>query len=329
MILVTGATGLIGSFIVRDLVKDGYQIRILKRSTSDLSLINDLIPLIEVVEGDILDISSLNLAFRNIDTVIHAAGYISFNNREYKKLHRINVEGTANLINASLNFPIRHFIHISSVAAIGKRKGETEIFEDLKWDDNNVSSYAKSKYYGELEVWRGASEGLKVNILNPSVVLGPGNWKDGSTQIFKYIWDRKPFYTNGNVNYVDVRDVSQATLNLLNNSSTNERFILNGGTTSYKNLFNKIAGAFNKPTPSIRISRNTLFSLAFLERVRTFFLNSNPVVTKDTAASAFSNSIYLNKKAKENLKMTFKDLDETILWVCEELAQKYKLHINK
>jgi dihydroflavonol-4-reductase len=329
MILVTGATGLIGSFIVKELVKNGDQVRIIKREKSDLSLISELLPLVEVFEGDILDISSLNQAFQNVDTVIHAAGYISFNNREYKKLHLVNVEGTANLINASLSFPIKHFIHLSSVAAIGKKKGESEIFEDLKWDDNNVSSYAKSKYYGELEVWRGASEGLKVNILNPSVVLGPGSWKNGSTQIFKYIWDRKPFYTNGNVNYVDVRDVSAAVVNLLNNGSNNERFILNGGTTSFKNLFTKIAGAFNKPTPSIRISRNTLFSLAFLERVRTFFLNSDPVVTKDTAASAFSDSIYLNKKAKENLKITFKDLDETILWVCEELVQKYKLHINK
>jgi dihydroflavonol-4-reductase len=329
MILVTGATGLIGSFIVRDLVKAGYKVRILKRKNSDLSLINDLLPLIEVSEGDIVDISSLNSALKNVDAVIHAAGYVSFNNRAYKKLHQINVEGTANLVNIALGFPIKHFIHISSVAAIGKTKGKSEIHEDLKWEDNHVSSYAKSKYLGELEVWRGASEGLKVSILNPSVVLGPGKWTDSSTQIFKYIWDRKPFYTTGNVNYIDVRDVSTAVLHLLNQSSTNERFILNGGTTSYKNLFSKIADAFDKPAPSIRLSRNTLFSLAFIERVRTFILNSSPIVTKDTAASAFSNSIYLNKKAKENLEMTFKDLDETVLWVCEELVRKYKLHINK
>lgn len=329
MILVTGASGLIGSYIVGDLIKEGYKVKVIKRSTSNLSQIENLLPYIEVVECDILDVAALQNVFKGVDAVIHSAGYISFNNKEYKKLHQINVEGTSNLINASLKNSVRKFIHISSVAAIGKKKGQKEVREDFKWEDNNVSSYAKSKYLGELEVWRGSSEGLNVAILNPSVVLGPGDWNSGSSKVFKYIWDKKPFYTSGNVNFVDVRDVSRAAVALLKSSVINERFILNGGTTSFNHLFSKIAESFNKPAPSINLSKIIINGIVFIERLRTLVLNSNPIVTKDTASSAFSKSIYSNKKARENLQITFKELDETIEWACSELAKKYKLQINK
>lgn len=330
MILVTGANGLIGSFIVRELLLHGYRVKILHRSGSDLTLIQDILPYIVLCEGDILDVTSLKNALTEVDSIIHSAGFISFDPADSERLLKVNAEGTANVINEAVKQSVKKFIHISSVAALGKNKksGINEVDEDVKWEENGAGNYAKSKYLAELEVWRGSAEGLNVAIVNPSVVLGPGNWDFGSTLLFKYIWEKNRFYTQGKVNYVDVRDVAEAVVKLLEKDIKNERFILNSGVTDYRTLFNLIANNFEKNPPTIKLSNTTIRILSSLEKLRAMLFNSKRRITKETLAGALSKTIYINKKAKEKLGLPFKELNESLEWTCEELAKKYKLQIK-
>ncbi len=212
-ILITGATGLVGSATARRFLADGHSVSVLHRPDSDRSLLQDVEDRIQWIEGDILDVLSLEKALENVEYVVHAAAVVSFVPRDEAAMVKVNVEGTANVVNACLKRGIRKLCHVSSVAALGRPHPRTieqdkpvVIDETQRWEDSpNNSAYAKTKYLAELEVWRGISEGLPAVIVNPSLILGEGDWQKSSTQLFKYVYDGKPFYTEGTVNYVDVQ----------------------------------------------------------------------------------------------------------------------------
>src|SRR6185437_2324293 len=245
MIFLTGGTGLVGSFIARRLLEDNKSIRALKRKNSDLSLVKDIAHRIEWVEGDILDVLFIEECLKGIDTIIHSAALVSFSKRSEEQMIAVNVQGTANLVNAALKYNISAFCHISSVAALGRGKNEV-IDESAKWEDSTINTgYARSKYLAELEVWRAMEEGLNVLIINPSVVLGPALLNNSTARLFKYVWKKSPFYTTGQMNYIDVRDVAEIAILLIEKRIYNGRFILNAGKISYRELFGKIAESFN------------------------------------------------------------------------------------
>jgi nucleoside-diphosphate-sugar epimerase len=208
MIAITGGNGLLGSFIIRELINTNQPFVAFKRNNSDISLLRDVSEKITWRDADVLDPVSLNEALNDITHVIHAAAIVSFNPRDAKKIYNVNVLGTRNITNACLNAGVRRFVHISSVAALGRQKDQTIIDEQNKWIDNPLNStYAESKYYAELEVFRAQEEGLSTVIINPSVILAPTDWTRSSAQLFKYVYDEKSFYIDGSLNYVDVRDV--------------------------------------------------------------------------------------------------------------------------
>ena len=329
MILITGGNGLIGSAITKQLIDQNHQVRLLLRPNADTSLLGDYLNKVNVIEGDILDIKSLEVAMQGVDYVIHTAAIVSFAPRDKDKMYKVNVEGTANVVNTCLDFKIRKLAFISSVAALGRpdvsrfQKNEViTINEEQKWENSpNNSNYAKTKYLAELEVWRGVAEGLTAVVVNPSVVLGEGDWKRSSTQLFKYVFDEKPFYTDGTINYVDVKDVATATLQLLFSDIQNERFILNAGHTSYKDLLEKIAHGFNKEAPKTRISPLAAAFIWRVEAVRSWFTGKAPLITRETAKSASSHFIYENDKIKKSLGITFQSLNQTVQRVCKSLTK--------
>ena len=322
MILITGCNGLIGSFIARKFLKEGYSVRALKRATSDLSLVKDIIHRIEWVEGDILDLPQLTLAMQGVNKVIHAAAIVSFSPHAQNEMLKVNVEGTANVINTCLEAGISKFCHVSSVAAIGRRKHQQEIDEQTQWEESPYNSfYAKTKYLAELEVWRGIAEGLPAVIVNPSVVLGPGDWNKSSTQLFKYIRDERPFYTTGSMNYVDVRDVADIIFKLLHSEIKSERFILNAGSILYKDLFAKIADKLGKKRPAIKIN-SFLAEIAWrVESVRSWLTSRSPLVTRETALIAQKQYTYSSQKVQQKLQYSFRYLEDTIDWTCKEFAK--------
>jgi dihydroflavonol-4-reductase len=215
------------------------------------------------------------------------------------------------------------------VAALGRPDArklgappDTLLTEEQRWEESPTNShYAKTKYLAELEVWRGIAEGLDAVIVNPSLVLGEGDWHRSSSRIFHYVYREKPFYTDGLVNYVDVQDVAEAIHRLLLSDITAERFILNAGSTSYQQLFALIAAAFGKKAPWIRVKPALTAVIWRLEAVRSWLTGNSPLITKDTARSASHRFRYDNRKIEQATCLTFRAPEETIRRVCESFER--------
>lgn len=329
MILITGINGLVGSFVARYFLEEGEKVAGFKRPESDLSLLKGLEDQITWFEGDILDVLSLEEAISKSDYVVHTAAMVSFAPKDRNKMLRINVEGTANVVNMCLLYKVKKLCFVSSVAAIGRKfsNGASDtsnlIDEKAQWEESPLNSnYAKSKYQAELEVWRGVAEGLDAVVVNPSIILGEADWHKSSTQLFKYVYDENKYYTGGTINYVDVQDVAEIIYKLLHSDIVNERFILNGGTLSYKQFFEKVASGFGRKAPSKEIS-GFLSQIAWrVEALRSLFTGKAPLITKETAQSANLNFIYPSQKIRKELNFEFTLLDETIQRICKNLKAK-------
>jgi dihydroflavonol-4-reductase len=328
--LITGVTGLVGSAVAKELLSQGCQVRALVRDISSASKVAALSDKIEVVEGDILDIFSLEKAFEGVDYVVHAAAMVSFSPKERDQMYKVNVEGTANVVNVCISSKIKKLCFISSVAALGRpaqnlsKTGEQiQIDENQKWENSETNShYAITKYLAECEVWRGQAEGLSMVILNPSIVLGEGDWTRSSTQLFKYVFDEKPFYTQGFLNYVDVLDVAKAAGLLLFSDIQNERFCISAGLVSYKTFFESIADSFGKKRPGIEVKPWLMNIIWRFEAVKSWITGRAPLITKETAKTSRLKILYRNDKVKKALRFEFRPLEDTINRVCGYLANK-------
>jgi len=317
MIAITGANGLLGSFIVRKLLQQNEPFIALKRNGSDTSLLDDVKQKINWRDADIQDTVTLSEAFKDASRVIHTAAIVSFNPSRADEVMDINVVGTRNVVNVCLAMGIKRLVHVSSVAALGRQKGQQVVTESNKWTETPFNSvYASSKYQAELEIFRGQEEGLSTVIINPSLILAGANWNQSSAQLFKYVWGQRPFYIDGVLNYVDVEDLSDLIYALLNSELEGERFIASAGKISYKDFFEKIANQFNKKPPSIKLTKNFLKIGAMVERFRTRIAGGEPAITRETARLAGSDFVFENKKIKNKLNFEFQPIDKTLQRCC-------------
>jgi nucleoside-diphosphate-sugar epimerase len=272
------------------------------------------------VEGDVLDVISLEEAMNDVENVIHCAAIISFFRKDKKAMYKINIEGTANMVNIALEKKIKRFVHISSVAAIGRVAGSGHVNEERKWEENKTNTqYAFSKHHSELEVWRGIAEGLNAVILNPSTVLGFGDWNASSCRIFKTVYDEFAWYPTGVNGFVDVEDVAKATVLLMESDIHAERFLVNGDNWSFQQLFNTIADNFKKKYP-YRKASPLMGQIAWrLEKIKSFFTGTRPLLTKETAAVSYSKTYFDNQKILKALPgFSFTPLEQSIQKACKK-----------
>ncbi|MDH5398327.1 MAG: NAD-dependent epimerase/dehydratase family protein [Cyclobacteriaceae bacterium] len=325
MILITGANGFIGSYLCRELVNQGYEIRAIVRETADLSSLKDILTQIEIFKGDLLDLVRLEQAFEGITKVVHCAGKISFHPGDEKEMRSANVDCTHNLVNMALEKKISQFVHISSVAALAKDKGQEVVDENSQWPGTaTYSRYGESKYLGELEVWRAHIEGLPSVIINPSIILGAGNWNESSSKLFKYVWEGNKYFTRGHLNYVDVRDVVKIITTLLQRGIIGERFIINAGKIDYQSFFSSVAKNFSTRPPSVPISK-TMETIALgFEKLRTFFTGKRQRISREIFNGSRSNLLYDNRKIIKQTDFTFTPLQDTLRWACGELSGTLK-----
>jgi nucleoside-diphosphate-sugar epimerase len=325
MILVTGGTGLVGSHLLFDLAKKGENIRALKRKNSSLQDVRDcfsfysdsadeLFNKIEWVNGDILDTDSLDEALKGILKVYHCAALVSFKKADKNLMKNINVEGTRNIVDACLDHKIEKLCFVSSIAALGTPEEKEDIVsETTPWSpENKHSRYSISKFNSELEVWRGIEEGLDAVIVNPSIILGPGQWHKGSSMLFTTVAKGMKYFTRGITGYVDVRDVSKAMVQLMDSDIKNQRFLLNADNYSYEFIFKSIANALNLPEPSKYASpllTGIGWRLAYLKKI---FLFKEPSFTRVTARSSHNRSYYSNQKIKDTLDFEFIKIEDSI-----------------
>lgn len=297
MILVTGASGLVGLHLIKKLSEENVPIRALYHSSIPKFIEGTIEKNIEWFQCDVLDIISLEKAFEYITHVYHCAAMVSYDARLHEKMKEVNIEGTANIVNFSVEKNIQKLIHVSSIASIGKEEDERLISEKTEWIKNSsTSAYSESKFLGEMEIFRGIGEGLNSAIVNPAIILGEGNWDRSSSNLFKIVHEEFPYYTNGATAWVDVKDVVKAMILLMNSEVSNQRFILSAGNFSFKEIFTMMAHSMNKKPPYKFASTwmtEVVWRLAYLKSKLT---GKVATITKETAHSAQQISRYDNSK---------------------------------
>jgi dihydroflavonol-4-reductase len=327
-VLITGGTGFLGAYIIKHLLEKGYSVRAIRRSNILPSFISrEILEKVEWVDGDVLDVVALQDAMEGVATVIHSAAIVSFVRKERKEMYHVNVEGTANVVNIALEKNVPHLVYISSVAALGRKTDGTRVNEEKKWEENRINThYARSKYKAELEIWRGIGEGLHAVILNPSTIMGYGDWNKSSCVIFKNSYNEFNWYSTGVNGFVDVEDVARATVLLMESGITEQRFIVNGDNWSFQKLLDTIADGFGKKHPSRKVTP-FLSAIAWrLEKILSVLTGKKRVLTKENARIALSKTYFENDKILKALPgFTFTELSESIQKACE----KYKTTIAK
>ncbi|MEI7472489.1 MAG: NAD-dependent epimerase/dehydratase family protein [Chitinophagaceae bacterium] len=321
MILVTGGSGLVGKELITQLLQQGKKLRVLYNKTAlpDFKSNN-----VEQIQCNILDVVGLEAAMEGVDQIYHCAAIVSFNPRRKMEMFKVNVEGTANVVNVALEAGVKKMVYVSSVAALGRIREDALINETMNWTpETSNSAYGQSKFLAEMQVWRGVGEGMEAVMVNPVIILGAGNWNEGSSKIFQSVYNEFPWFADGTTGFVDVRDVAKAMIALMDSSINAERFILSSTNTSYEYVLKGIASAFGKRVPYKKVTPFLSGLVWRLEAIKSIVTGKDPLITKETAATALAKVEFDNSKLKKFLPdFMYRDLDSTIKETCVAFQQK-------
>lgn len=324
MILVTGGTGLVGSHLLYELTSRQLSVRATYRTVASRDRVKEVFTYytntpekqfkyIEWVKADITDITSMIPAFDGIEEVYHCAALISFNPKDYIEMRKVNIHGTAIVVNLSIDANVRKLCYVSSIAAIGDHPNKEFIDEAHEFNVNEDNSgYAITKYGGEMEVWRASQEGVDVIIVNPGVIFGPGFWHSGSGSLFKMIYKGFPFYTNGTTGFVGINDVIHSMVLLMNSEIKNQRFILVSENLSFKKVFSLMANALQVKPPHKEIGPLVTALFWRWEMLKSFLSGKTPKLTKHSAKSMHSQTRYKNDKIIKAIGLEFTQVKEVI-----------------
>lgn len=333
MILVTGATGLVGSHLLIALLENNEKVRALYRNPKALektkSLFDSynktsLFDAVEWVQADITDVPSLESVFPNVTLVYHCAALISFDPNDEKALRKTNIEGTANVVNFCLAYQIKKLCYVSSIAALGDLKAsEMMVTEETEWNPEIAhSDYAISKYGAEMEVWRGQQEGLSVAIVNPGVILGPGFWDFGSGLLFTQIAKGLPFYTKGISGFVSVTDVVKSMIRSMESESNGNRFIVVAENISYETVVKTIAVALKVKAPRFYIRPYMTEIFWRIDGLLAFLFGKKRLLSQASARAVHQTDLYSNEKIKSEFHFQFQDVKQCILDIGKYYPQK-------
>ncbi|TRX35913.1 NAD-dependent epimerase/dehydratase family protein [Flavobacterium restrictum] len=323
MVLVTGGTGLVGAHLLLHLVENEKQVRAIYRNLESIQKTKSLFDLyqktalfaaVEWLPADITDIPTLEKAFLGITHVYHCAALISFDPKEEDAIRKINIEGTANIVNFCLANGVKKLCYVSSIAALGdKATYEKEITEETEWNPEKLhSDYAISKYGAEMEIWRGQQEGLQVLVVNPGVILGPGFWEQGSGLLFTKIKNGLSFYTSGNTGFVAVTDVVRILFQLMKSEISNERFTLIADNYVFRDILNSIADAYQVKRPTNEASPFMMEIFCRIDWLLSVVFQQKRKLTRATAKASYSKELYSNQKIKSVINPNFKAIPDYI-----------------
>ena len=328
MILVTGGTGLVGSHLLYHLTLQNDAIRAIYRTKSSLENVKKvfsyytsdaaLFDKIDWFEADITEVPLMIPAFEGVKQVYHCAALISFHPKDYIEMRKVNIHGTAVVVNLSIDAKVDKFCFVSSIAAVGESNNGGFITEESEWNKElDNSGYSITKFGAEMEVWRASQEGVDVVIVNPGVILGGGFWNAGSGKLFSQVYNGFKYYTEGITGFVSVQDVVKPMIQLMNSDVKNEHFILVAENKSFKEIFFLIADAFGKKRPSIKVKS---WQTAIFWRVSWLFSKLTakaPFLSKYSARSAHSISKYSSEKLEKKLKYKFEAIENTVQRICK------------
>lgn len=332
MILVTGGTGLVGAHLLYHLVKNDEKIRAIYRSEEKIKAVKkvfsyytedtSLVSKIEWFKADITEVPAMIPAFVGIEKVYHCAAFISFNPRDYREMRKVNIHGTAIIVNLSIDAKIKKLCFVGSIASVGDAINGKLITEENEWNKElNNSGYSITKFGGEMEVWRASQEEVDVVIVNPGVILGAGFWFAGSGKLFSKVYNGLKYYTEGITGFVGVKDVVKAMILLMNSDVKNERFILVSENRTYKDILFLIADSFGvkKASKKIKIWQTAIFWR--VSSILSFFTNKEPLLSKYSAKSAHEISKYSSEKIEKTLDFKFEKIANVIKDVCNNYKE--------
>ena len=331
MILVTGGTGLVGCHLLHLLIKNNKKVLAIHRKNSNLEKVNkvfssysedsqDLFEKINWIEGDINDLESLSIAYKNIEEVYHCAAFISFDKRDLESMKKINVEGTANMVNIALDNNIKKFCYVSTIAAIGLSTNKYTD-EETEWVDNS-NPYSQTKKNAEMEVWRGVSEGLNATIVNPGVIIGSGFWKRGSGAFFTQISRGMNYYPSGKTGFICVKDVVKIMHELMEKNIFSERFILVAENWSFKKFFKEVSVSLNLNPPTKEAGKTLMTVALILDYINSLFLGKRRKLNSASIKSSTSTSHYSNNKISSKLHYNFIKIEKSIQETCKIFKNK-------
>lgn len=334
MVLVTGGTGLVGSHLLLRLVLSKVKVRAIYRSEEKLGDVKKVFSYyeetpetifnqIEWVQGDILDVPSLESAFLDIEQVYHAAALISFDPRDFKRLRKVNVEGTANIVNLCIHHNIKKLCHVSTIGTIGRSIAGKEATESNDWNELHTNVYALTKYSAEMEVWRGSQENLDVVIVNPGVIIGPGFWNSGSGKLFTTVKKAYSYYPPGGTGFVSVSDVVSVMTRLMTSTIKNERFILVSENRTYKEIMTSIATALGKKPPGKELKKWQLEIGRYFDFLKTLFTGKPRTITKNAIYSLLHPESYSSEKVRTLLHYEFEPLEKSIVFASKKFMEDY------
>lgn len=321
-VFLTGSTGLVGSYILKELISSGNYLPILLvRDQSNLTLIEDFAPNCEIVRGDLSDVVLLSDIISQCSSVIHCAAKVSFWKKDRAQMYETNVGGTKNMVNAALENSIKKFVFISSVSALGRSAKDSQpITEERKWSKDKANThYAKSKHLAEMEVWRGIGEGLKAVILNPSIVIGTGDWKTTSLKLVDDVYHGLRFYPVGSSAFTDARDLANLTRIALESNIEGERFIAAGANLTYQKFLELVAKGLNVNPPSIRVNAKLSQLALVFEKIRSLITGRKPILSEETAIVASLLISYDNAKSRKVFDFHYRPIEKTI----QEISSTY------
>lgn len=317
MILVTGASGLLGRHLLRYLSKEGSPIRALYNHTIPRLLDGTVAYRIHWVKVDLLDLASLETHFESIRQVYHCAGVVSYDARHYQKMYAVNVTGTQYIVDLCLQYQVQRLVHVSSIAALGNVPNQKGLIdENSAYDEDYTTSYyGKTKKEAEMEVQRGIAEGLNAVIVNPSIILGEGDWQRSSTNLFKIVYDEFRFYTTGATGWVMAEDVARAMILLMNHKEIQpKRFIISAENLSYQEVFTQMANMMHKKPPYIAAPKWMSGLVWRWHYIRSLLTGKQVTITKETARAAYEVKKYDNQQLRTVLmgEFEFSNFKESI-----------------
>lgn len=322
MILVTGAAGLVGRELIKQLIASGRPVKALihKKPVG----INH--PLLQETRGDILDIVALDQLMQGVSDVYHCAGMVSFEPARRKMMYQVNAEGTANVVNAAISAGVRKLVHVSSVSALQRLKEDEPVTEAMLWTPGSPGSkYGHSKFLAEMEVWRGMTEGLQAVVVNPSIILGEGDPDESSVRIFSRVYHGLKWYTEGSTGFVDVRDVADSMIRLMDSDISSERFIISAENETFRKVCDMMADAFGKARPRFRAGRQLTGLLWRFEKWRTAILGGDPLFTRETSESAHAGVRFNNSKFLRFFpSYRYIPLDRSVRETCMALQRRWQ-----
>ena len=334
MNLVTGATGLVGSHMIAELLKHGEKVRALYRNERNKAIVRKVLSLyfpnaeqrlesIEWVQGDVLDTGSLATAIEGVTKVYHAAGVVPFGPVTKRTMLETNMQGTANVVNACLENPGIPLCHVSSIAAIGRTFDGSLIDENCMLKPGKKTTvYSLSKFRSELEVWRGINEGLRAVIVNPSVILGPALWDSPHRAVIGQVNKGLTFYPAGTEGFVDVRDVAGIMYRLMNSEISGERYILNAENRSYKDILTLIAKELGKRPPVHRITPWIATTAVTADFIKALFTGTRRQITLEALRTASDETRYSNEKIVKQLGVNFIPVEESVKEMVEAFLKE-------